>query len=113
MRKTRVFGQLMGVQGMVVGDVTIQPDPDGDGEVLVVSVRPDARSGGRCAQCRRSCPGYDAGVGTRRWRTVDTGTTRTFLESATPRVQCPDHGVLVACPGRGPARNAPGVAPCR
>src|SRR5664279_4018202 len=85
MRKTRVFGQLMGVQGMVVGDVTMQPDPDGDGEVLVVSVRPDARSGGRCAQCRRSCPGYDAGVGTRRWRTVDTGTTRTFLESAAPR----------------------------
>src|SRR5664279_2384986 len=84
MRKTRVFGQLMGVQGMVVGDVTMQPDPDGDGEVLVVAVRPDARSGGRCAQCRRSCPGYDAGVGTRRWRTVDTGTTRTFLESAAP-----------------------------
>ena len=42
MRKTRVFGQLMGVQGMVVGDVTMQPDPDGDGEILVVSVRPDA-----------------------------------------------------------------------
>jgi len=96
MRKTRVFGQLMGVQGMVIGDVTMQPDPDGDGEVLVVSVRPDARSGGRCAQCRRSCPGYDAGVGTRRWRTVDTGTTRTFLEAAAPRVQCPEHGVLVA-----------------
>ena len=96
MRKTRVFGQLMGVQGMVFGDVAMQPDRDGDGEVLVVSVRPDARSGGRCAQCRRSCPGYDAGVGTRRWRTVDTGTTRTFLESAAPRVQCPDHGVLVA-----------------
>jgi hypothetical protein len=40
MRKTRVFGQLMGVQGMVIGDVSMQPDPDGDGEVLVVSVRP-------------------------------------------------------------------------
>ena len=96
MRKTRVFGQLMGVQGMVIGDVTMQPDPDGDGEVLVVSVRPDARSAGRCAQCRRSCPGYDTGVGTRRWRTVDTGTTRTFLEAAAPRVRCAQHGVLVA-----------------
>src|SRR5664280_1873697 len=59
MRKTRVFGQLLGVQGMVIGDVTVQADPDGDGEILVVSVRPDARSAGRCAQCRRSCPGYD------------------------------------------------------
>jgi len=27
---------------------------------------------------------------------VDTATTRTFLEAAAPRVQCPDHGVLVA-----------------
>jgi hypothetical protein len=42
MRKTRVFGQLMGVQGMVVGDVAMHPDPDGDGEVLVVSVRRNA-----------------------------------------------------------------------
>ena len=56
MRKTRVFRQLMGVQGMVIGDVTMQPDPDGDGEVLVVSVRPDARSGGRCAQLRMTTP---------------------------------------------------------
>jgi transposase len=96
MRKTRVFGQLLGVQGMVIGDVTMQPDPDGDGEILVVSVRPDARSASRCARCRRSCPGYDTGVGTRRWRTVDTGTTRTFLEAAAPRVKCPEHGVLVA-----------------
>ena len=105
MRKTRVFGQLMGVQGMVIGDVTMQPDPDGDGEVLVVSVRTDARTAGRCAQCRRSCPGYDAGVGTRRWRTVDTGITRTFLEAAAPRVKCPEHGVLVVHVPVGPARR--------
>ena len=96
MRKARVFGQVLGVQGMVVGDVTVQVDPDGDGEVLVVSVRPDAGAAGRCAQCRRRCPGYDAGVGVRRWRTVDTGTTRTVLEAEAPRVQCPEHGVLVA-----------------
>ena len=96
MRKARVFGQVLGVQGMVVGDVTVQTDPDGDEEILVVSVRPDARSAGRCATCRRRCPGYDAGVGSRRWRTVDTGTTRTFLQAAAPRVRCPEHGVLVA-----------------
>ena len=38
MRKARVFGQLLGVQGMVIEDVTVQVDPDGDDEVLVVSV---------------------------------------------------------------------------
>src|SRR5664279_4529584 len=78
MRKTRVFGQLMGVQGMVIGDVTMGPDPDGEGDVLVVSVRPDAWSASRCAQCRQRCPGYDLGVGTRRWRSVATGTPRTL-----------------------------------
>ena len=96
MRKARVFGQLLGVQGMVIGDVTIEADRDCDGEILVVAVRPDARSAGRCGTCRRRCPGYDSGAGTRRWRTVDTGTTRTFLEAAAPRVRCPEHGVLVA-----------------
>src|SRR5664279_4786892 len=89
-------GNCWASRAWVIGDVTVQADPDGDGEILVVSVRPDARSAGRCAQCRRSCPGYDPGVGTRRWRTVDTGTTRTFLEAAAPRVRCPEHGVLVA-----------------
>ena len=96
MRKARVSGQLLGVQGMVIGDVTIEADRDCDGEILVVAVRPDARSAGRCGTCRRRCPGYDSGAGTRRWRTVDTGTTRTFLEAAAPRVRCPEHGVLVA-----------------
>ena len=96
MRKARVFGQVLGVQGMVIEDVTVQVDPDGDEEVLVVSVRPDAGASGRCGQCRRRCPGYDAGVGVRRWRTVDTGTIRTFLQSAAPRVRCAEHGVLVA-----------------
>ena len=57
MRKTRVFGQLMGVQGMVIGDVTMQPDPDGDGEVLVVSVRPDARYGGQVRAVPAVVPG--------------------------------------------------------
>src|SRR5664279_1064644 len=82
--------------GMVIEDVTVQIDPDGDEEVLVVSARPDTGASGRCAQCRRRCPGYDAGVGVRRWRTVDTGTIRTFLQSAAPRVRCAEHGVLVA-----------------
>jgi len=78
MRKARVFGQVLGVQGMVVGDVTVQVDPDGDGEVLVVSVRPDAGAAGRCAQCRRRCPGYDAGVGAGRRQSPWCGWSSAF-----------------------------------
>jgi transposase len=96
MRRTRVFGRLLGGQGMVIEKVTTEVDQDIDDEVLVVSVRTDARTFGRCAQCQRRCPGYDAGAGVRRWRTLDTGTTRTFLQADAPRVHCAEHGVVVA-----------------
>lgn len=96
MRKARVFGQLLNVQHMVVQDVAFEAEPGGDGQVLVVSVRPDAGAAGRCPTCRKRCPGYDSGSGTRRWRTSDIGATRTFLQAAAPRVECAEHGVGVA-----------------
>ena len=58
-----------------------------------------ARAGGerrRCGVCRRRCPGYDEGEGRRRWRALDLGTTRCYLEAEAPRVRCPQHGVVVA-----------------
>src|SRR4051794_33289465 len=65
-------------------------------DAIVVSVRPAARARGRCGQCRRRSPRYDAGEGRRRWRALDLGTTRVFLEARAPRVQCREHGVIVA-----------------
>ena len=41
-------------------------------------------------------PGYDLGDGRRRWRALDLGTTKVFLEAAAPRVRCRTHGVTVA-----------------
>jgi transposase len=70
-----------------------------DGEpVLVVSVRLRRRRTGRgfCGRCGRLSPGYDGGVGRRRWRDLDQGTARTFLEAAAPRVACKVHGPTVA-----------------
>ena len=63
---------------------------------LVIDVRPAARRRGRCGRCRRRCPGYDEGTGRRRWRTLDHGTTLTYLEADAPRVRCVEHGVVVA-----------------
>jgi len=63
---------------------------------IVVSVRPNARAGGRCGRCGRRSPGYDRGAGRRRWRALDAGTTRVFVEADTPRVQCLTHGPTVA-----------------
>ena len=67
-----------------------------DGPVLVVDVRPTARQRGRCGRCRRPSAGYDAGRGRRRWRSLDQGTTMTFLEADAPRVRYREHGVVVA-----------------
>jgi transposase len=46
--------------------------------------------------CRRRAPGYDRGEGRRRWRTLDLGQVRVFVEAEAPRVCCARHGVVVA-----------------
>jgi len=89
-RGIRVWARLLGLAGAVVEDVFL------DGEAVVVCVRPRAREQGRCPVCRRRCAGYDWGDGRRRWRTLDLGTTKAFVEAEAPRVECRRHGVIVA-----------------
>jgi transposase len=89
-RPLRVWKRLLGLRQAVIEDVEL----DGDG--VVVSVRPKAGERGRCPHCRRRCPGYDWGQGRRRWRALDLGTTRCFVEAEAPRVRCRRHGVVVA-----------------
>ncbi len=91
MRGIRVWARLLGLVRAVVEDVWI----DDDGAVIVAA-RPTARERGRCGICRRRCPGYDWGEGRRRWRTLDLGTTKAFVDAEAPRVQCKRHGVIVA-----------------
>jgi len=63
---------------------------------VVVSVRPVARARDRCGRCGQRAPGYDRGEGRRRWRSLDLGTTKVFVEADAPRVRCRTHGVTVA-----------------
>lgn len=83
---------LLGLEETAIEDVKRDP-VDGS---LVIHVRPMARQRLRCGRCRRPCPGYDEGRGRRRWRTLDQGTTLTWLEADAPRVRCRVHGVVVA-----------------
>jgi transposase len=76
----------------VVEDV----DFDDAAQAVVVSVRPNAKARGRCGRCARRLPRYDRGEGRRRWRALDVGTTKVFLEADAPRVQCRTHGPTVA-----------------
>jgi transposase len=93
-RGNSIFRGVVGVEQATVEDVWFEAS--GSGSVAVVAVRVWKRQRSRCGICRRRCPGYDAGDGRRRWRTVDLGLMVTFLEADAPRVQCPDHGVVVA-----------------
>jgi transposase len=65
-------------------------------EVLIVRVRPYSRQASRCPICGKCCPGYDSARNIRRWRSLDLGSTRVYIEAKAPRVQCNEHGVLVA-----------------
>ena len=99
MRTARVFQRLLGVEQTTVVSVRLVVE-DGE-EVLVAAVRPHRQQRSRCSRCGRRCPGYDAGDGRRRWRGLDLGTTRIYLEADAPRVECARHGVVVAgCRGR-------------
>jgi transposase len=89
-RNGRVFARLLGLGRAVVEGVV---DVDG---LLVVRVRPRQRERSRCGVCARRSPGYDRGEGVRRWRALDLGATRAFVEAEAPRVRCRRHGVVVA-----------------
>lgn len=90
MRSRRVWARLLGLGGAVVEEINF-----GDEGEVVVAVRPRWHELDRCGICRRRSPGFDLGGGRRRWRALDLGLARAFVEAAAPRVRCRDHGVVV------------------
>jgi transposase len=91
-RSARVWKRLRGVEHTVVEEVVFDEEAD----AVVAMVRPTRSRRRRCAVCQRRCSGYDQGEGRRRWRGLDLGVVRVFLEADAPRVRCPAHGVVVA-----------------
>lgn len=92
MCSVRVWRALLGVEDTVVDGVEF----DDQAQELIIGVRPSRRARQRCGRCRRRSPGYDGGEGVRRWRSLDAGTVRVFVQAAAPRVRCVEHGVVVA-----------------
>jgi transposase len=68
----------------------------GGEEVFIIRARPVSRSTNRCPRCGKQCPGYDSSGKVRRWRSLDFGSDKVYIECAAPRVKCPEHGVIVA-----------------
>jgi transposase len=89
-REHRLLARLVGAERAVVEEVVVEDD------AVVVRVRSRRRDASRCGVCGRRARGYDRGEGARRWRALDLGTTKAFIEGEAPRVECRRHGVVVA-----------------
>jgi transposase len=93
-RSSRLWAKLLGCENSVIEDIGQEQGPAGP--VVVVAVRPQKRFAQRCGLCGKKRPRYDRGQGRRRWRALDLGSVRAYLEADAPRVSCPDHGVITA-----------------
>jgi transposase len=91
-RTASVWGALLGLSDALVEHVEL--DPDGAGITAHVRVRKGAAL--RCSRCLRRAPRYDQGVGRRRWRHLDAGALRVWIEADAPRITCRACGVCVA-----------------
>jgi transposase len=93
-----LWKRLLRVGDRVVIEGVAEEARDDGGPVVVVSVRLRRRRSKRgfCGRCARLSPGHDAGAGRRRWRSLDQGMTRTYIEAQAPRVACKVHGPTVA-----------------
>jgi transposase len=79
-RNTSVWQRVLGLARTVIEAVVFDEDDDG----IVVSVRPRKGARRRCGRCGRRAPWFDRGEGRRRWRALDLGTVRVFLEADAP-----------------------------
>lgn len=92
MRTKDIIQPLVGTKKIVVKDIFL----DAEANDLVISARPTKKEQRRCSHCHRKAKYYDAGRGTRRWRALDIGIGKVFIEAPAPRVYCKKHGVVVA-----------------
>jgi transposase len=88
----KVWRRLLGVDDRTVIE---RVEFDEEADAVVAHVRPRRLGKRRCGRCGRRSPGYDQGEGRRRWRALDLGELRSFVEADAPRVNCSEHGPTV------------------
>lgn len=92
MRINSVLQKLLGIDQLVVLGVDFEKHHDA--QLVVVRVRAFKGSQSRCPKCDKRCAGYDRPAQMRRWRHLDLGTFKCFLEASVRRIECLEHGVL-------------------
>ena len=93
MLSVRVWREMLGVDDRTVIEGV---DFDEEADAVVAHVRPRRAKKRRCGLCGEKAPGLDQGEGRRRWRALDLGQVRAYVEADSPRVDCAEHGPTVA-----------------
>ena len=94
MHTNSAIKKLLKIDKIVIEDMYF--DSANNEEKFIVKVRPLKRELNRCPKCGKRCPGYNDSKKIRRWRSLDFGSNRVYIEAASPRIKCPEHGVIVA-----------------
>jgi transposase len=94
MHTKSLIKRLLKIDRIAVENVDFE-ESNGE-EILIVRVRPLIRDTHRCPHCGKRSQGYDSSSRLRRWRSLDLGSTKVYMEAAAPRIKCPEHGVAVA-----------------
>lgn len=94
MHTKSLIKHLLHIERMAIEDVRFETVTEE--ETLIIKARPLSRDTHRCPKCGKRCKGYDSSHKMRRWRSLDFGSYRVYIEAYAPRIECPEHGVLVA-----------------
>lgn len=92
MRAKGLVQAIIGGGGFVLEDITANTEMN----EIYLAIRPTKREQCRCGICHRKAARYDKGRGRRRWRCLDVGVQKVYVEAEQPRVNCPKHGVVTA-----------------
>lgn len=90
MRIKSLIQPLVGTKNIIADDVVQRPTDS----IITLFARIPSREQSRCGICHKPCQGYDAGSEQRRWRALDIGNTRCYIQADCPRVYCHEHGVV-------------------
>lgn len=85
----KILRFVLALTDAVIKSIRIEDDS------IVVGVRPYRLKQRRRPTCGRACEAYDGRGRPRRWRALDLGASKCYLEYAPARVRCPEHGVRV------------------
>lgn len=88
--------KLLNVKSAVIEGANFYTDEDGVNHILI-HARPNVWHEDDCPFCHKRCRRYDKkNSHPRIWRGVDWGSTLVEISYDTHRIECPEHGVLVA-----------------